>query len=139
MRSSWIPVAVCAAAMAVTAPAAAQDRKVPQDATGKLAEFAGLAWWEPLSYCTAVWSKAAGLTDEPAQKRSYQGKAVSFRHPASLRLAADRGWDHPRALNAIQGRVEHHQFWMRDEDLPKLLARGPDCDGILKRYTAEFP
>lgn len=121
----------------VSSPAMAQDRRVPADASGKLADFAGQPWYEPLAYCTAVWSQLSSLTADDAEKRTFQTSAVAFRHRGALRLAADRGWDHPRALEALGGRVEHHVFLMsRMEDRQSLLAQGPGCQGILESYDA---
>ncbi len=127
--------------MAIIAlPATAQDRRVPADATGKLAEFGGQPWYEPLAYCTAVWSSLVTLTPDEAGKRPYRSNAVAFRHRGSLRLAADRGWDQPRALEAFGGRVEHHAFLMRRmQTQQSLLAEGPGCQGVLESYDAANP
>lgn len=124
----------------IASPALAQDRRVPADATGKLADFAGQPWYEPLAYCTAVWSSLVTLTPDEAGKRSYRTNAVAFRHRGSLRLAADRGWDQPRALEALGGRVEHHVFLMRRmETQQSLLAAGAGCQGVLESYDAANP
>lgn len=140
MRKTASVFGLALLAALVASPAAAQDRRVPADATGKLAEFAGQPWYEPLAYCTAVWSSLVSLTSDEAEKRPFRGNAVAFRHRGSLRLAADRGWDQPRALEAFGGRVESHVFVMRrTADRQSLLAQGPGCQGVLESYDAANP
>lgn len=140
MRKTGFIVVLAGLTAIIASPAAAQDRRVPTDATGKLAEFTGQPWYEPLAYCTAVWSSLVTLTPDEAEKRTFRTNAVAFRHRGSLRLVADRGWDQPRALEAFGGRVENHVLVMRrTSDRQSLLTLGSECQGVLESYDAANP
>ena len=140
MRKTGFTIALAGLALIAAVPATAQDRRVPADAGGKLAEFAGEPWYEPLSYCTAVWSHLADLTPEAAEQGAYRQNAVAFRHRGALRLGADRGWTHQRALEVFGRRVENHVFMMRRlEDRQQVLSHGPECQAVLETYDAANP
>jgi glycine/D-amino acid oxidase-like deaminating enzyme len=140
MGKTGFIIAVAALTAIIASPATAQDRRVPADASGKLADFAGQPWYEPLAYCNAVWTSLGRMTEDEAERRTITHTAVAFRHRGSLRLAADRGWEQERAREAFGGRVDHHLFVMRRmEDRQSLLARTPGCQGVIESYDAANP
>ncbi len=139
MRKTAPIVALAGLAAIIASPAAAQDRRVPANAGGNLAEFAGQEWVEPLAYCTAVWSRARSLAETPADRAMYLTRGVAFRHRAVVRLMTDRRLDTDRASAAFDARREVRFFMLRGQDLQTILARGPGCADILERYDAANP
>jgi hypothetical protein len=135
-----IVLAILAAALAAT-PALADDRIVPANAAGPLADVTGRAWFRVLGHCAALYLERAELLKDKdaAAAKGLRDQAASFLGDAATRLERDRGLGNDDAFKTSMKQIQAERIFVggtgaaNDDAFPK---QDSNCAAILKAAEA---